>query len=127
MSVGLTEPLPEPEYEPRESVSPEAYLAAVYDEDNHIPQAGVIPHVFNLLSSSADVASIYERIVRKGGPLPKSKVVKDRVLRDLGGVLRNVVLIGHFYGFTLRDIIDADYDRLVPPEPEEPEAEGRVD
>jgi hypothetical protein len=114
MSVGLTEPMPEPEYEPRESVSPEAYLEAVYNADNHIPQAGVIPHVFNLLASSADVASIYERIVRKGGPLPKSKVVKDRVLRDLGGVLRNVVLVGHFYGFTLRDIIDADYDRLVP-------------
>lgn len=114
MSVGLTEPLGEPDYEARESVPPEEYLRVVYEADNHIPNAGVIPHVFNLLSSSADVASIYERIVRKGGPAPKSKVVKDRVLRDLGQVLRSVVLVGHFYGFTLRDIIDADYERLVP-------------
>lgn len=127
MTVGLTEPLGEPDYEPRESVSPEAYLQAVMDEDNHIPQAGVIPHVFGLMAATADVGSIYERIVRKGGPLPKSKVVKDRVVRDLGQVLRSLVLIAHFYGFTLRDIIDADYDRLVPPEPQEPEAEGRVD
>lgn len=127
MTVGLTEPLGDPDYEPRESVSPEDYLRAIMEEDNHIPQAGVIPHVFSLMAATADVGSIYERIVRKGGPAPKSKVVKDRVLRDLGYVLRPLLLIGHFYGFSLRDVIDADYDRLVPPEPQEPEAEGRVD
>lgn len=97
-------------------MSPETYLELVRAADNHIPHAGVVPFVFDLLASSADVASIFERIVRRGGPQPRSKVVKDRVLRDLGYVLRNVVTIAAFFGLSLRDIIDADAERLTPEE-----------
>lgn len=110
VTVGLTQDPDEiPRPQPREeSVSPETYLELVREFDNHTPRAGVVPFVFDLLAGSADVASIFERVVRKGGPQPQSKVVKDRVLRDLGPVLRNVVQIAAFFGWSLRDVIDAD-------------------
>lgn len=114
MTTGLTQPLPEPEYEARESVSPEEYLKAVVAHDNHIARAGVVPFVFDLMASSADVARIFERMVRQGGPEIRSKAIRDRVVRDLGTVLRNVVLLAHFYGYSLRDIIDADYVKVTP-------------
>lgn len=50
--------------------------------------------------------------------MPQSKVVKDRVLRDLGYVLRNLVQIAAFFGHSLRDVIDADAARLMPDEPD---------
>jgi len=128
MSTGLTAPLPEPEYEPRDSVSPEEYTRAAVEHDNHIPRAGVVPFVFDLMASSADVARIFERMVRQGGPEIRSKAIRDRVLRDLGTVLRNVILLGHFYKFSLRDIIDADYLKVAPPDDDNnvPEVSGDV-
>jgi hypothetical protein len=98
--------------------SPEEYLELVKADDNHIPAAGVIPHVFSLMAAAADVASIFERVVRKGGPAPQTKVVRERVVRDLGYVLRATVLVADFFGVTLRDLLDADAERLIPDEPD---------
>lgn len=120
VTVGLTQDPDEiPRPEARDSVSPETYLELAKAADNHVPAAGVIPFVFDLVASAADVASIFERVVRRGGPMPQSKVVKERVLRDLGYVLRNIVKIAAFFGFSLRDVIDADAERLTPDEPDE--------